>query len=117
MTTSQRIIRPNTVTLDANGEGTAFVTVPSGVTWNVELVSVSTNTPTSVGVPQSRAAVYFGAEAVAVNFIEETFFGDGDSTDSKYPLLGGDSLCVQWLGGIPGAQATMCVRAMQVQAV
>lgn len=109
----QRIIQPGIVTLDVDGYGVAAVTVPSGVVWDVELISVSTTTVTTVGSSQPAATVFYGVKPNPVNYIEETFLGNGDSTDSRYKLLGGDSVCVEWRGGVAGAKATMCVRAMQ----
>lgn len=110
---AQRVIRPASVQLNGSGTGFASVTVPSGVVWAVELVSVSTNVATGVGIPQPVATVFFGATPNPAQFIEETFFGNGDSTDSKYELVGGDSLCVEWTGGTPNSLATMIVRATQ----
>lgn len=109
----QRVIKPGSVTLNASGYGVAVVTVPSGVEWDVELISVSTTTATALGLPQPVAAVFHGTSPNPANFIEETFLGNGDSTDSRYKLLGGDSVCVEWTGGTAGAIATMVVRGMQ----
>lgn len=111
----QRFSSPASTVLNAAGTGTAVVTAPSGVTWRVELLSVSTNTATAIGTPQSKAEVFYGAQPQPVNFIEETFLGDGDSSDSRYTLLGGESVCVQWTGGTAGALATMVVRGEQIQ--
>lgn len=111
-----RFIAPGSTTLNSAGTGTAFVTCPSGVVWYVELLSVSTSaaTPTP-GVPQPTASVYFGTEANSARYIESTFKGNGNSSDSRYTVHGGESVCVQWVGGTAGTQATMVMRGTQQQ--
>jgi hypothetical protein len=110
-----RFIAPASIVLDANGEGTAVVTVPAGMQWEADFLSVSTTTATGVGVPQSVATVFYGNSPEPLAFAEETFFGNGDSSDTRYSLYGGESLCVHWTGGVAGATATMTLRGKQYQ--
>lgn len=111
----QRFKRTDTTVLDAAGTGYATVTCPSGMFWDVQLVSVSTSATVVIGTPQSFCELFMDSEPNPGEFLESTFFGDGDTSDSKYRLLGGESLTAQWTDGTPNATATLKLQGMQVQ--
>jgi hypothetical protein len=110
----QRVFKPGNVTLDATGYGAVAVTAPSGVVWNVYLVSVST-TQTDTTVKPPRFNLYADASPNRAHFIEGSGSGNQDSSDSPHVIYGGESLCGEWVAGTPGSIATITVRAMQME--
>lgn len=91
------------VTLDANGNG--LVTFgPERTMWIVKRASVRTST--AVNMP--TATLYRGTVNPG-SIISDTYSGSGD-TDSNIneePLYPGQFYTCQWIGGDPGALATI----------
>ena len=109
---------PNSVILNGAGYGYTTVTVPSGVRWDVALVSVSTNVvPTTTGTSavQPVVTLYQDTGPNPSHFLEATWSGNRDTTDSSYTLIGGDAITAEWQGGTPGSVATLRIRAYQTQ--
>lgn len=108
----QRVFKPGSVTLDNTGYGYVAVTAPSGVQWDVYLISIST-TETSTTVKPPHFTLYADNSPNRSHFIEDTGSGNQDSSDSPHVLYGGESFCGEWVGGTPLSIATITVRAMQ----
>lgn len=108
----QRVYSPGSVTLDATGYGYCAVTAPSGVRWDVYLISVNT-TQTDTTVKPPRFNLYADNSPNRAHYIEGSGSGNQDSSDSPHVLYGGESLCGEWIGGTAGTIGTMTVRAMQ----
>lgn len=96
----QQFSRPASVTLDANGAGQVAI-FPPGVDWVVTLSTVSTST--AIKVPTAR--VYRNVVAQA-NFLEGSYTGSNDSSDTRIVLQAGESLICVWADGDAGALAT-----------
>jgi hypothetical protein len=100
---AQREILIGQTVLDANGFGQATVTPDRGaltVTGTSVSVSSHTNEPT--------AKLYLAVVGDS-GFIEGTFSGSSDSSDTSYPVNQGEPLTCVWTGGDPGANATFRV--------
>lgn len=104
-----RFIRTSTCVLDSTGYGTATVACPDGTRWTVDTTTVSTST----AVLQPQASTYFGTGVSPGAFIEGTYSGDRDTSDTTHRLHGGEALTVEWTGGDPGATATLRLSGMQ----
>ncbi len=114
-----RFYKSANVVLDANGYGYCTVYVPSGVMWNVTLVSVSTSVLLNGQIVQPTCFIYQDSQPRSNAFIESTYNGDRASSNSTYELLGGEAITAEWRDGqLPehaGAIATLAVRGTQIQ--
>jgi hypothetical protein len=91
--------------LDANGNGTARIGPRSSrQQWQVNNVAVYTSS--TVNVPTATA--YTGTPSPGSS-LGGTYDGNNDSTGVSVTLYPGQQLSVQWLGGDPGASATVSV--------
>jgi hypothetical protein len=108
----QRVYVPASVTLDASGNGSCFVSAPSGTVWHVYLISINT-TETRTTVAPPRFNLYADNAPNRAHYIEGSGSGNQDTSDSPHVIYGGEYLCGEWVGGTPGSIATMVVRAMQ----
>lgn len=97
----QKIVKVATTVLDASGNGVASLT-PDGGDWKVTITSVSVNSSTS----EPTANLYLNTVG-DVGFIEGTYSGSSDSSDTSYVVSLGEVLYCQWTGGDPGATATL----------
>lgn len=91
------------VTLDGSGNGTLRF-APAGEQWSITGVSVRATT----NVLEATATLYKDYVGQAYR-LSGTFAGSsGDSNDlsSPIPVVDGQPLYVQWIGGDPGATAT-----------
>ena len=97
------------VTLDTNGNGTAQLG-PSRVRehWQAVAVYVETTTPI---VNESKCELYVGATPIPSQQFSTT--GSGSSGDTcamgSMDIQTGQYIICQWIGGDPGAIATMTV--------
>lgn len=95
------------VTLDAAGTGTCWVSPEPYERWHITRVAVLTNdAPSATTVPVCK--VYLGG-ADPSNFLDGTFSGSADSTDEDVWLEKGQQLTAVWSGGISGSVATLSV--------
>lgn len=108
----QRVFSPASVTLSAAGYGFCSVTAPSGVKWEIYLISIST-TQTDTTIKPPQFTLYADNSPNRAHYIEGSGSGNQDTSDSPHILYGGESLCGEWVGGTPNSIATMTVRAMQ----
>lgn len=92
------------VTLDASGNGTADVLVPTLERWHVTRIAVSTTT----NVKEPTAKVYVDSIGPG-NLLSGTYTGSNDSSDEDQELMPGQHLVCQWTGGDVGAKATLSV--------
>lgn len=98
------------VTLDASGGGQVTISPP--VDWQVTLVSVVTTT----AVKQPTFSLYLDS-ATPSGFLEGTYSGSRDASDTVHVIQPGQQLIGVWAGGDPGAKATMSVRGVKTDAV
>lgn len=119
MAVKQRFIRTASVTLSAAGYGFCTITCPNGVTWEVDFASVSTAVLVTPTVLQPTCTLYQDSAPNPSKYLESTYSGDRNSSDSKYVLMGGESLTAEWANGaLPihaGALATLTLRGYQTQ--
>lgn len=101
------------VTLSAAGYGYCTIVCPSGLYWETDLLSVSTNAPATAVQPLCK--VYRDSAPNPARYQESTQYGNGRTSDSRYGLEGGDPLTAEWTGGLAGAIATFRIRGMQRQ--
>lgn len=102
------------VTLDGSGYGLAIITPPVVEQWQVMTASVSTST--AVKVPSCK--LYLGQGPNAADFIEGTYNGSQNVTDSlkNRPIPPGVKIIAEWINGDPNAIAMLTVRGnKQVQ--
>lgn len=92
------------VVLDASGNGTVSLQPNRLETWHV----TSTGVRVSSNNLEPTATTYVGAVADG-NVLSSTFSGSRDSSPEDQPLQPGQPLLCQWLGGDPGATATLTV--------
>jgi hypothetical protein len=94
--TAQPFRIARTVDLDGAGNGSVEIQPPS-VDWLITGSSVETST----------AALHPRAD-IAVNggYVEGTYSGHRDSSNSEHRLTGSDVISCTWVGGDPGARAT-----------
>jgi hypothetical protein len=108
---AQRDILVGQCTLDANGFGQATVT-PSRGNFMVNLVSVTVSFPDGTPLTNEPTAKLYLAVVGDSGFVEGTFSGAFDSSDTTYPINQGEPLTCVWTGGDPGANATFRVAGM-----
>jgi hypothetical protein len=100
---AQREVLVGQAVLDANGFGQATVT-PSRGALTVSMTSVSVTSNTF----EPTAKLYLAVVGDS-GFIEGTFSGSSDSSDTSYVVNQGEPLTCVWSGGDPGAGATFRV--------
>lgn len=95
------------VTLDGNGDGTAYCGPQSpGEAWSGLTASVSVRT----NVTEAQCLVYAGAAPVPGCFADGTLFGStGNSTSNLPGVKVGGNVWAVWAGGDPGQVATLVV--------
>jgi hypothetical protein len=93
------------VVLDGSGSGRVTLTPNVGQRWTIRTASV--RVAPSVNIPQCR--LYIGGDATDDAFIDGTYTGNLNSTDSlaAYPVSAGVKVIAVWSGGDPGAAATL----------
>jgi hypothetical protein len=91
------------------GTGTVFLS-PSGGGWLVTLVSLKVSSHTA-----EPTATLFLNTVNEAGFLEASYSGSGDSSDTTHVLLGGEILYCVWTGGDPGALASLRVSGWQYQ--
>lgn len=95
------------VTLDSDGNATAFVAPNGTEKWNVNRYGVLTNQdPVATTIPICK--LYMDSVADA-NFIDGTYTGNQDAGDGNIILEKNQKLYAVWTGGIPGSIATLSV--------
>jgi hypothetical protein len=102
-----RFVRAATTTLDVNGTGQATLS-PDGGDWKITLTSVSVTT--NIATPQ--VSVYANGVS-AQQFLEGSFSGYRDASDTVHVVAAGEQLIAVWEGGDPGANATLRVSGWQ----
>ncbi len=114
-----RFIRTASVALNANGYGYCTITCPNGVMWEVDFASVSTAVLVNPTIVQPSCVLYNDTNPNPAKYLESTVNGDRNSSDSKYVLMGGESVTAEWSGGaLPAhanALATLTLRGYQTQ--
>jgi len=91
-----RFVRAATTTLDVNGTGQATLS-PDGGDWKITLTSVSVTT--NIATPQ--VSVYANGVS-AQQFLEGSFSGYRDASDTVHVVAAGEQLIAVWEGGDPG---------------
>jgi len=102
-----RFVRSGQVTLDSAGEGQVTIGCPSGARWKVETTTTSTTSTT-----RTTASLYLGSPSPAA-FLEGTYAGNRDTSNTVHQVLGGEILTCTWSGGDAGATATLRVAGEQ----
>lgn len=105
--------RPASVTLNGAGYGYCTVTVPNGVSWEVDLLSVSTTAGFNATTNPPVCNLYRDSAPNQSHFVEGTNSGNGDTSNTVHRLSGGDSLTAEWVGGTAATIATLRVQGMQ----
>lgn len=100
---AQRVVLVGQTILDSNGYGSTNV-VPQGGELTVTLTSVSVSSNTLEPV----AKIYLNVIGDS-GFVEGTFSGSSDASDSSYIVSQGETLTAVWTGGDVGAIATFRV--------
>lgn len=95
------------VTLNASGNGSAFVSPPGTEKWHITRIAVVTNQAVSVTTVPT-CGVYLDSIADA-NLYDKTYTGSQDSTDADLWLEKGQQLHAEWLGGVAGTIGTVSV--------
>jgi len=98
---AQRVVLVGQTVLDSSGYGSATIS-PSGSDVNVTLTSVSTDT----AVKEPVAKTYLNVVGSS-GFLEGTYSGSSDSSDTAFTIGQGESLTCVWTGGDAGANATI----------
>lgn len=105
MDTRARLNTGGRVTLDINGNG-AIILRPDNAhqRWMVKntVVQVSTNTL------EPQCFVYVG-QPMSTNAVDSTYTGSNDTSNSEYDVPYGSFITVQWIGGDPGAIASVAM--------
>ena len=100
---AQREVLVGQCVLDSNGFGQATVTPDRGtLTVTMASVSVSSN------IQEPVARVYLAVVGDS-GFVDGTFSGSSDTSDTNYVVNQGEPLTCVWTGGDAGANATFRV--------
>lgn len=99
------------VTLDANGNGTASIGPEVGQRWFLTVAALYIPATNSFPV----CNVYVGSEASADNIVDTSYSGAGDSTGrvTGYPLTHGQKVWAVWTGGPANTRATLSLYGEQ----
>ncbi|WP_163570759.1 hypothetical protein [Fodinicola feengrottensis] len=95
------------MTLDATGAGQVLIT-PTGGDW--VLVNMGVSVSSSTLQPTAKLFKNFPAQ---VNFIEGSYTGANDSSNTRIVLRQGETLFCVWAGGDAGARATLVCQVVQ----
>jgi hypothetical protein len=98
----------NNATLDATGAGQVQLFAPGSGDLVVTLQTLFTSTATKV----PTANIYRNFISTS-NFLEGSYTGSNDSSDTRIVLRAGESLICVWSGGDVGAVATYSIRGVQ----
>lgn len=108
--TSTYLQRTQSVTLDANGNGTVMIGPDVSQWWTPKFVRVST---LANRTPTPYCAVYHGPKTITnfSVFVDDTWMGSGDTSSmiSGVIVQNGDALTAQWSGGVPGDTAILSI--------
>lgn len=103
-----RVLTSVTATFDASGNATASVgPIVNSATWTIENIGTTTTS-----VTQAELSVFRGPPS-ASNFVEGTYAGNKDSSNSIHYLANGELLSFVWSGGDPGTTATATLNGWQ----
>lgn len=95
------------VTLDGDGNGTAYVGPQS---YQEQWTGVQAAVKVATNAAEATCSVYAGAAATQGYFCGATTWGStGDSTGNVPVVKVGGNVFAVWTGGDPGAQATLTV--------
>lgn len=99
------------VTLDGSGNGQVALGPPSGTKWAARLATLATST--SVKTPQ--AFLYRGSASGPLQLVDSTLLGNAASSQKVAGVLyyPGQKIWAKWVGGDPGAIATLQVFGQQ----
>jgi len=95
------------VTLDATGAGQCQINADGSA---LHVTGLSVNTTPAVSKP--RVDIYLNQVSEKA-WLEGTYSGDRDSSDTVHDLSAGESLIAVWSGGDPGARGTILARGEQ----
>ncbi len=98
------------VVLDGNGTGVASVTCDAGSRWEITNTAVSTTDT----VLQPTARLYYGSRPTPGSFVEGTYSGALDNSNTPHEIAGGETITVEWTGGDPGITAYLAVYGKRV---
>lgn len=101
----QPFFKPAAGTFDATGTAEVTVSPPGGVDWHVRITSVS-----STSTAQPTATLTLDG-----HFLEGTYSGNRDTSDTVYTIPAGSQLVCTWTGGTAGARATLSLRGLQTK--
>lgn len=106
--TDQQLDLSVSVVLDSNGNGVVSLG-PQIVRERWQPVSV--NVSASTTVKEAVCTLYLGSSLIAAQALSETATGSSGDTCpmSGIDMQAGRQIIAQWIGGDPGAQATMRV--------
>lgn len=102
-----RMTRVGTGEFDSAGTATVTIGCPSGVRWRITAATVSTTS-----TARTTASLYLGAPTDS-GFLEGTYSGNRDATNTEHLVLGGEVVTCVWTGGTPGARATLRLAGVQ----
>jgi hypothetical protein len=105
---AQREVLVGQTVLDSNGYGSATVT-PNRGTFTVSMSSVSVSFSDGTPLAFEPVAKVYLAVVGDSGFVEGSFSGASDTSDSSYVVNQGEPLTCVWTGGDPGANATFRV--------
>jgi hypothetical protein len=108
-----RFDRVASVVLSSAGYGYATITAPQGVVWQVDLTSISTSVSPTAGGVQPVCTLYLDSSPNAGRFLEGTWSGNRDTSDSRYVLHGGQSITAEWMNGTAASNATVRIHGDQ----
>jgi hypothetical protein len=113
-TTVLQLEESRSVVIGGNGKGRVTLGPSSNFErWEIETVSVSNTSQIPEGNQQPVATVYKSGTS-AFNYIESTRAGTGDLSDTKYVLMPGDFVTVEWAGATPGTFSVAILRGTRV---
>lgn len=99
-------------TAAASAAGTALVALgppPPGHTWIISTLAVRCADGSGFDAG-AEARIYTGPVAIDTEFVEGTFSGGQDTTDTRIDLDPGEVITVAWTGATPGSSCTAIAR-------
>lgn len=109
----QRVTRTAQVVLDSNGNGSATLTAPAGVMY--DLVSTSVSTTAAVTDVPPQCTTYLAASATPSAYFESTYQGNRKTSDTTHRFNGSEPYTAAWTAGTPGSIATLTAVFMQTE--
>lgn len=107
---NSRFDRAASVTLDGTGAGQVQIPVTGG-----DWVIVASSVQVTSNVKEPTAKLYRNSISDAT-FLEGSYTGSNDSSDTRHLLTQGEYLTVAWTGGDVGARATARITVVQYPA-